>query len=156
MAEQVIEEFEAAYKHLKKEAASLVKEARSQDCRYEDGRLKDEFMARYFVMKSQQYVEYERLMSELRSSQEEKARAYLEDEVTYSITPTISALMGKLNFVVYGDVPAIANARTGRIGRASNAESATDFYTIGTTASLLRQPRDTRRRRQQPRQTFAE
>ena len=105
MAEQVIEELETAFKQLKAEATSLVKESRNSDCRDEDGRLKDEYMARYFIMKSNQYREYERLMSELRSTQDEDAKAYLQDDATYSIMPIISALMGKLNFIVYGDVP---------------------------------------------------
>ena len=44
-------------------------------------------------------------MSELQSLQEKEAQAYLQDEAMMSMMPTVSALLGKLNFIINGDVP---------------------------------------------------
>ena len=105
MAEEVINELEHAFKQLKEEATRLVKDAKLEEIRETNGRLNDDFMARYFLMRRNQLRNYDRLMSELRSLQEPEAKAYFEDEAMFFMIPAIGALLGKLNFIVYGDIP---------------------------------------------------
>ena len=105
MAEQVIEELETAFKQLRAEATSLIKASKTNEYREDDGRVNDDFLARYFTMRKTELRNYERLISELRSMQDEDAKTYLEEEAAFTCTPMFHALMGKLNFIVNGDVP---------------------------------------------------
>ena len=105
MAEEVINELEHAFKQLKDEAASLVKDSKTEEFRETNGRLNDEFMARYFLMRSNQLRVYEQLISELRSNQEPEAKTYLEEEAMFFMIPAVNALLGKLNFVINGNIP---------------------------------------------------
>ena len=105
MAEQVIEELETAFKQLQEEATRLIRESRTKECREANGSLNDDFMVQYFLMRKNQLRNYQQLMSELQSLQEEDAKAYIQDVATLSMMPTVSALLGKLNFIINGDVP---------------------------------------------------
>ena len=104
MAEQVIEELETAFKQLKVEATSLIKASKTNEYREDDGRVNDDFLARYFTMRKTELRNYERLISELRSMQDEDAKTYLDEEAAFTCIPMFHALMGKLNFIINGDV----------------------------------------------------
>ena len=105
MAEEVIEQLEIAFKQLKDEATSLIKASKNNEYKENDGRVNDDFLARYFTMRKTELRNYEQLMSELRSIQDEDARTYLEEEAAYTCILTVQALMGKLNFIINGDIP---------------------------------------------------
>ena len=105
MAEEVIEQLEIAFKQLKDEATSLIKASKNNEYKENDGRVNDDFLARYFTMRKTELRHYEQLMSELRSIQDEDARTYLEEEAAYTCILTVQALMGKLNFIINGDIP---------------------------------------------------
>ena len=63
-------------------------------------------MKRYYTLKTTELRNYQQLMSELRSLPTRgRQNVPTEEKAAFTVIPMFHALMGKLNFIVNGDVP---------------------------------------------------
>ena len=107
MAEQVIDQFENAFMKLTAAGTALLKASKQQENRTAGNRPTNEFMVKFYTMKLEVYEPYENLLSQLTSMQDEDetVKDFIEDTVSVQMTPTIKALMQKLNSATNGDTP---------------------------------------------------